>query len=123
MATINEAQINEIFLAAQEKHADLIDDEMLTIGVRMICDYYDEFSAQVGDTIEINSRVWVDGEYTDEELNGLSAIGKKFLNPKSWNGYSADKILILASDCYRVGTDNGEIIMRSPKVLEVIEVK
>jgi hypothetical protein len=123
MSTVSQVKINEILAQAHEKYSDLIDNEMLTIGVRMICNNFDESNAQVGDVVEVNSRVWCDGEYTNEELDGLSAIGKPFRNPKEWNGYPADKILVLSCDFYTCGNDVGEIIMKEPKVLEIIEVK
>lgn len=65
-----------------------------------------------------NSFVWIDGEMTDEELNGTCAIMLK--DAKLANSYFGDHVAIIGSDNMEYGQDLGEIILRDAEVLEVI---
>lgn len=65
-----------------------------------------------------NSFVWVDGEVTDEELDGTCAIMLK--DAKLANAYHGSHVAIIGSDSMEYGQDLGEIILRDAKVLEVI---
>lgn len=65
-----------------------------------------------------NSFVWVDGEMTDEELDGTCAIMLK--DAALANSYFGDHVAVIGSDSMEYGDDLGEIILRDAKVLEVI---
>lgn len=65
-----------------------------------------------------NSFVWVDGEMTDEELDGTCAV--KLEDAELIKGYFGDHIAIIGSDSMEYGQDLGEIILRDAEVLEVI---
>ena len=65
-----------------------------------------------------NSFVWVDGEATDEELDGTCAIMLK--DAKLANAYHGSHVAIIGSDSMEYGQDLGEIILRDAEVLEVI---
>ena len=65
-----------------------------------------------------NSFVWVDGEVTDEELDGTCAIMLK--DAKLANAYNGSHVAIIGSDSMEYGQDLGEIILRDAEVLEVI---
>ena len=65
-----------------------------------------------------NSFVWIDGEMTEEELDGTCAIMLKDANLA--NSYFGDHVAIIGSDSMEYGQDLGEIILRDAEVLEVI---
>lgn len=65
-----------------------------------------------------NSFVWVDGEMTDEELDGTCAV--KLEDVKLANGYFGDHVAIIGGDYMEYGQDLGEIIIRDAEVLEVL---
>ena len=65
-----------------------------------------------------NSFVWVDGEMTDEELDGTCAV--RLEDAELANGYFGDHVAIIGSNNMEYGQDLGEIILRDAEVLEVI---
>lgn len=65
-----------------------------------------------------NSFVWVDGEMTDEELDGTCAV--KLEDAQLANGYFGNHVAIIGSDSMEYGQDLGEIILRDAEVLEVL---
>lgn len=65
-----------------------------------------------------NSFVWIDGEMTDEELDGTCAIMLK--DARLASSYFGDHVAIIGSDSMEYGQDLGEIILRDAEVLEVI---
>lgn len=65
-----------------------------------------------------NSFVWIDGQMTDEELDGTCAIMLK--DARLANSYFGDHVAIIGSDSMEYGQDLGEIILRDAEVLEVI---
>lgn len=82
------------------------------IGIRVSENEFTE-----GETLD-NSFVWVDGEMTDEELDGTCAIMLK--DAKLANAYHGSHVAIIGSDSMEYGQDLGEIILRDAEVLEVI---
>lgn len=82
------------------------------IGVRV---QENEFAE--GETLD-NSFVWVDGEMTDDELDGTCAVRLEDANLA--NGYFGDHVAIIGSNSMEYGQDLGEIILRDAEVLEVI---
>ncbi len=73
---------------------------------------------QVGDVLP-NSRIWDDGDPTDEMLDGTSVIGKK-ITSRSVGGYFQKYAYIVKGDSHRGGEDNGEWVMRHAKVVGLL---
>lgn len=65
-----------------------------------------------------NSFVWVDGEITDEELDGTCAV--KLEDAELAKGYFGDHVAIIGGDYMEYGQDLGEIIIRDAEVLKVL---
>lgn len=65
-----------------------------------------------------NSFVWVDGEMTDEELDGTCAV--KLEDAELAIGYFGNHVAIIGGDFMEYGQDLGEIIIRDAEVLEVL---
>lgn len=65
-----------------------------------------------------NSFVWIDGEITDEELDGTCAV--KLEDAELAKGYFGDHVAIIGGDYMEYGQDLGEIIIRDAEVLEVL---
>lgn len=65
-----------------------------------------------------NSFVWVDGEMTDEELDGTCAV--KLEDAELANGYFGEHVAIIGSNSMEYGQDLGEIIPRDAEVMEVL---
>lgn len=82
------------------------------IGVRV-----QEDAFVLGETLN-NSFVWVDGEMTDEELDGTCAI--KIDEAALAKGYFGDHVAIIGGDSAEYGQDLGEIIIRNAEVLEIV---
>lgn len=76
--------------------------------------------------IEHKSLVWVDGEMTDEELDGISATVidvndiERSLNRHSREGYDGGHIAILAGGYSVPGEDAGEVVMENPDVIAIL---
>lgn len=82
------------------------------IGIRV-----SEFPFTKGEILG-NSFVWVDGEMTEEELDGTCAI--MLQDAILANAYYGDHVAIIGSDSMEYGQDLGEIILRDAEVLEVL---
>ena len=67
-----------------------------------------------------NSFVWIDGECTDEELDGTCAINLDDAKCAIENGYFGEHIALIAGDRFEWGQDEGEIIIKDAVVIEVI---
>lgn len=65
------------------------------------------------------SHVWVDGEDTGEELDGVCAQEISSID-KFPNDYWGYHIAIIAGNEYSYGVDPGEIIIRDPVVVEIL---
>lgn len=72
---------------------------------------------ELGD-LDHNSVVWIDGEETDEELNGACGLGVD--DVELINQYFNDHIAIIAGDRYEYGNDAGEIIIEDAQVVKII---
>lgn len=82
-----------------------------------------EQSFELG-AIDHNSKVWVDGEETDEELDGVCVIdlnAPEASEALNGNGYFGSHIALLASDNYEYGADAGEVILKDAEVLFIIK--
>ena len=91
-----------------------------TVGIRV---QTSDFGVRVGDTLLHRSYVWDDGEQLDYRLDGVCAIGIDLVKHLDrYGGYDGHVALILSSDRVERGTDPAEVIMRDPKVLEIIHL-
>lgn len=76
--------------------------------------------------IDHKSLVWVDGEMTDEELDGVCATVikpdniAKSLSRHASEGYEGGHIAILAGGYSVAGEDPSEIIMENPDVIAIL---
>jgi hypothetical protein len=113
-------------MVINKKHFELISDRLPIsasdydyIGFRV---EMSPISYKIGDIVQ-PSRVWVDGEPTDEYLNGACAISIDKLSYAydGYEGYLGDTILILGSNNAEGGNDPGEIVMIDPIVLDVVD--
>ena len=68
------------------------------------------------------SRVWIDGEETEEELPGICTISATciYILCKAATGYIGDHVAIIAGDVVQYGEDLGEVIMSDAEVVEVL---
>lgn len=90
------------------------------IGIRI----QEENTNKVGDTMTHCSSVWDNGDETEEQLDGVSAIDIDMagqLNNADYEGYFGGIVYILGSDNASYGEDVAEIIMQDAVVLAVIE--
>jgi hypothetical protein len=87
------------------------------------CDGYD---LPVG-SIAPNSYRWDDGNHTDDELNGTSAMDLDWLwtrksGDQYFGGYCGRRIWVLGSYYAEGGEDAGEIVMKDAEILQVIDI-
>lgn len=111
------ASTKDIRKALSEIDLDGLEFEYGCIGIRV---QEESYGLRVGDVMEHNSRVWIDGEETEEELDGVCAISVSCLDVA--DEYYGSCILVLGSNRYTYGEDAGEIVMRDAKVLAIIDV-
>lgn len=89
-----------------------------------------------------NSFVWVDGEKTEEELDGISTMGIKDLTEEAvirtikclgrdacehfgvkanvYHSYVGQNFVLIKGDSAAAGEDNGEWVIRNPVVVAVL---
>ncbi len=83
---------------------------------------------KVGTKLTHVSHVWEDGEETEEEMRGVSAINAD-TDPTSLSRFTLDTVyrggyvLILGGEIEEFGQDEGEIVMERPVVLEVARTR
>lgn len=82
------------------------------IGIRVQEDEFVE-----GEILD-NSYVWIDGETTDEELDGTCAVN--LCDAELANGYYGEHVSLIAGNSAEYGADLGEIIIRNAEVIEVL---
>ena len=70
------------------------------------------------------SHVWVDGDETDEELDGVCGIRSNMaeivFNSFFSCVYPGEHVAIIAGNRYTCGEDRGEVIIEDPVVVEVL---
>lgn len=114
--------IGMIVMREMLKNIDANFDGFDAIGLRVVNKDYADYNATVGETLD-SSSVWDDGEYTDDNLNGVCAISVTSIDQmSSYGGYFGDRVLIIGSDDTERGDDAGEIIMSDAVVLAVIDL-
>lgn len=74
--------------------------------------------------IDHRSSVWVDGDETDEVLDGICAIDvnsvHRIANNPWFYGYPGDHCAIIAGNSATGGEDDGEIIIHDPIVVHIV---
>nr|DAL05590.1 MAG TPA: hypothetical protein [Caudoviricetes sp.] len=104
---------NEAIESILNRIEEIIEEsEFEYVGIRV---QEDEF---VKSEILDNSYVWIDGEPTDEELDGTCAVMLK--DAELAKGYFGDHIAIIGGNNMEYGEDLGEIIIKNAEVMEVI---
>lgn len=78
-----------------------------------------EFPA-VGEIIDHCSKVWNEGEETDEELPGLSVCEAQYVNRNDAHHYFGNHIALVGFNKYSYGEDPYELIAEEPEVLLVL---
>lgn len=91
------------------------------VGIRVVAPGYDDYMSQIGETA-VNSYRWEDGNQTDEQLDGASAINIDSRDNIDSGAYYGRRILVLGSDHIEYGEDVNEIVMRDAKILEIIDL-
>lgn len=103
---------SEMIEAAKETAEELFFDYE-KFGIRV-----QEVPFEIG-TMDHVSRVWIDGEETEEDLDGVCAQDVTTLDKYS-NEYFGDYVAIVAGNDYEYGADSGEIIIRDPVVVKIL---
>ena len=88
------------------------------IGIRI-----QEQSFELGE-IDHVSHIWVDGEDTGDELNGISVIdiNSPIANDMiSGHGYFGNHIALIGGDLDEYGEDSGELVLKNAVVLNIIK--
>jgi hypothetical protein len=86
------------------------------IGIR-----FQEQEFELGE-LDHASSVWVDGEETDEEMDGVSVIDVRKLGVLSGsNFYDGDHIAVIGGNSATYGEDLGELVIEDPVVIEIIQ--
>ena len=63
------------------------------------------------------SKVWIDGEETDEELDGVCVTD---VNSLGVNEYYGEHVAIVAGNKFSYGEDLGEIIIKDAQVIAIL---
>lgn len=104
---------NEAIEKIMEQIAEIKDEcEYEYIGIRV-----QENAFVLGEILD-NSFVWIDGEMTDEELDGTCAV--KIDDVELAKDYFGEHVAIIGGDHAEYGQDLGEIIIRNAEVLKVL---
>lgn len=108
---MKETIINEIMKIAEEYNMNYE-----KIGIR----FQDE-DFELG-PIDHVSNVWVDGEDTGEEMDGISVFDVAALDRASTEPYEwFDHIAVIGGNDYVYGEDAGELVISDPVVLSIIK--
>lgn len=93
-------------------------------------DIYDKYGIRIQEqpfklgAIYHNSNVWIDGEETSEELDGICAIdlnSPEAARVLNGHGYYGSRIALLASNSFEYGFDAGEVVLKDAEVLYIIK--
>lgn len=96
------------------------DDDFMDFGLRVIPKGH---RADVGDVLA-QSKHWVDGEDTGEEIGGTSTIGVSAKNIRyamimlERSGYQGDQVVLVRGERNGPGEDEGEMIIKDAEVVD-----
>lgn len=84
----------------------------------------DNVNYKVGD-YTANSRVWVDGEVTEEELDGTSCVGFQYEDEiesalEIANSYFGNCVYVIAGNDMEYGEDSGEYVIKDAVVIAIV---
>ena len=82
-----------------------------------VCIRVQDTSFELGE-LNHQSHVWVDGEDTGEELDGVSTLSLEYAGMA--DSYYGDHVAIVAGNEYSYGEDAGEIIPLDAEVVEIL---
>lgn len=75
-----------------------------------------------------DSRIWIDGESTEEMLNGTSCVGLRYADEtdvtkaiKIAENYAGNRIYLIGSDSMEYGEDEGEYILENAVVVAILK--
>lgn len=102
---------NEMIARAKEAANELFYDYEI-VGIRV-----QEVPFELGEMHHC-SHVWVDGDDTEEELDGVSILRAD--RAEMARHYYGNHVAIVAGNGYTYGEDDGEIVLRDPVVVEVL---
>lgn len=103
---LTQAMINKALEIAKEASWDYE-----VVGVRV-----QEMPFELGEMDHV-SKVWIDGEETDEELDGVCATD---VNNLSVNEYYGEHVAVVAGNYFEYGEDIGEIIIKDAQVIAIV---
>lgn len=80
---------------------------------------------KVGD-YTANSRVWVNNEVTDEELEGTSCVGFMYADEiesalETAKGYFGNRVYVIAGNDMEYGEDSGEYVIKDAVVVAIVK--
>lgn len=89
-----------------------------------------DYGVTIGDQVTHRSYHWIDGDMTDEEIDGICAIDAEQAAARKgthYSGYIGNTVLVLGSNSAMWGEDIGEIILQpaygnDPTILDIIYV-
>lgn len=88
-----------------------------------------DYGLSVGQEIEHCSFHWIDGDMTDDEIDGICAVNALAASKRTlgFGAYMGNVVLVLGSNRSEYGEDDGEIILKSsfgqsPIVLDIIRL-
>jgi len=83
-----------------------------------------DYGMTVGDKVDYQSKVWIDGEMTEDLIDGICCIGASEAARRtlSFGAYMGDVIVVLGSNRATNGEDDGELILRDAIVLDIIRL-
>ena len=106
-------------LLAALRHSKIVDrlemETGLSYGVRVFDEGYDGYNEDAGYDLH-NSRVWIDGEETDEWLLGTCAISIN-CDGKNVGHYCGDRVALISGARVGYGEDEGEIILADARIV------
>jgi hypothetical protein len=96
------------------------------IGIRV---QESDYGLTVGQEVEHVSRHWVDGNMTDDDVDGICAVSALAASQRvlGFGAYSGNVLLVIGSNRAEYGEDPGEIILKSgwgtnPIILDIIRL-
>lgn len=99
-----------------KSNLEQIEDKAMASGFGVVGVRVQEQPFTEGEALN-NSFVWIDGDMTDEELNGTCALSLDYADQV--NSYFGGHVAIIAGNSFEYGADLGEIVIKDAHVLEV----
>lgn len=104
---------DEMIKRAREVAEDLCYD-YAKIGIRV-----QEVPFELG-CMDHVSHIWIDGDDTGEELDGVCAQDINAIGTFANGCYFGDHVAVIAGNTYTYGQDEGEVIIEDAEVVEIL---